>query len=457
MKHPSSSGTGAKASGGTVRALRFGALAVLLAGIAAVAIVLLQGRSSYEVTARFVSAGSLVEGNLVRQGAASVGEIAKIGLADDGIAEVTLKIDGDAAPLPQGTVARIRLDGLAGVANRYVSIERPLRGRGEIEDGGILPAENTEAPVDFDALFNALDAPTRKGLQALFRGQAQAYAEKVPEARASLSALAPALTGISDLSEALTRDEPAFRRLLQRGSAAMSALSTDRSQLTELVANTGVATEAIAAEQEALRSGLRRLPTVLDRGAGTLGTLRTTLDALDPLVAASSGVTSSLPALLRQAQQTVDAGGEPLTAVAAAITRPGADNDLVDALDQAPALARISRTALPRAARLFAENLPEMRQLRAYTPDLVSALTKAGQITANYDANGHYARTQADLLAFDLDPQSNELRPSRDAFDQLETKQSQRCPGGATQALLDGSAPQQVPGCMLSATPKGSR
>lgn len=429
----------------------------LLAAIVVVGVVLLSGRSSYEVTARFVSAGSLVTGDKVRQGAAAVGEVTKIGLSDDGTAEVRLKLEGDAAPLPQGTVARIRLDGLAGVANRYVSIERPLQGRGEIPDGGTVPVEDTQAPVDFDAIFNALDASTRKGLQALARGQAQTYAGKVPEARASLQALAPALTGVSGLADALTRDQPAFRRLLTRGAAAMTALGADRTQLTDLVANTGQATEAIAAQQTALRSGLQRLPTVLGRGATTLGTLRTTLDALDPLVAATSQATATLPGLLTRARSTVQAGGEPLTQLAAVLDRPGPDNDLVDALSQAPALARLSRTALPKSARVLVENLPEVRQLREYTPDLVAALTRAGQLTANYDANGHYARTQADLLAFELDGQ-NQLRPrsSGDAFAQIETKQNERCPGAALQALLDGSNPRQVPGCLLSATPKGT-
>ncbi len=435
-------------------------LVVALAlGVAAIAVatVLMNG-SQYEVTARFATAGSLVKGDLVRQGAAPIGEIRSIGLTDDGEAEIKLRIDPDAAPLPQGSIARIRLDGLAGVANRYITIERPLRARGTIPDGGTISSDNTHSPVDFDAFFDALDQPTRQGLQALFRGSAQSYADKVPQAKASLDALAPALNGISGLAGGLTRDEPAFRRLLTRGSVALSALSADRSQLTGVIANTGRATEAIAAQQTALRSALRRLPTVLDRGTTTLGTLRTTLDALDPLVAATSRATSTLPGLLNQTRDTVRAGGPPLTLVASAVSQPGPDNDLVDALQQAPVLARLSRTALPRAARLLVENLPEIRQLRAYTPDLVAALTRAGQITANYDANGHYARTQADLLAFDLDEQTNELHPrSGDAFRQLTTKQSRRCPGAALQALPDGSAPVQARGCQLSATPDAAR
>lgn len=438
--------------------MRVAACVALVAAVALTAWVLVHGRPTYEVTARFVSAGSLVKGDIVRQGASAIGEVGAIGLADDGVAEVKLRIDPGAAPLPEGSTATIRLDGLAGVANRYVTIDRPLRARGDIRDGGVIPTKDTQAPVDFDALFDALDAPTRRGLQALVRGQAQLYAGKVPEARANVDALAPALSGVAGLSQALTRNQPAFRRLLLRGAAAMSALGADRSQLTALVSNTGRATAAIGAQQQALRAGLHRLPVVLRRATTTFGTLRTTLDALDPLVRASSQAVPTLPGLLGQARTTVRAGGPPLTDLAAVVARPGADNDLVDALSGAPALARLSRTALPRAARVLVENLPELRQLRAYAPDVVAALSRVGQVTANYDANGHYARTQADLLAFALDPSTNQLRPrtSGNAFDQLQTKQSQRCPGGALQALLDGSAPVQVPGCELTATPGGA-
>ena len=50
---------------------------------------------------------------------------------------------------------------------------------------------------------------------------------------------------------------------------------------------------------------------------------------------------------------------------------------------------------------------------RPYVPDLLGTVTKLGQITAYYDADGHYARIQpAQLGLFHYDnPGSNLLLP----------------------------------------------
>ena len=93
--------------------------------------------------------------------------------------------------------------------------------------------------------------------------------------------------------------------------------------------------------------------------------------------------------------------------------------------------------------------------LREYTPDVIAALTNLGQAGAYYDANGHYVRTQPALFPFGLDS-NNELQtqfPSQ-RYDGL-TAVRNRCPGSASQATPDGSAPQSVPGCSTSDVPPG--
>ena len=72
-------------------------------------------------------------------------------------------MDEDVAPLHEGTTATIRSTSLSGIANRYVSITPgPNNGR-EIDDGGQIGADETNAPVDIDVLFNTLDDKTRDG------------------------------------------------------------------------------------------------------------------------------------------------------------------------------------------------------------------------------------------------------------------------------------------------------
>jgi hypothetical protein len=82
---------------------------------------------------------------------------------------------------------------------------------------------------------------------------------------------------------------------------------------------------------------------------------------------------------------------------------------------------------------------------RPYTPDLVGWFRDFGQGAANYDANGHYARIQPIFNAFQFtdNPAGGQLTPIPPSarMTGLSTGNERRCPGAATQAPPDGSAP----------------
>ena len=91
---------------------------------------------------------------------------------------------------------------------------------------------------------------------------------------------------------------------------------------------------------------------------------------------------------------------------------------------------------------------PTFPFLRPYVPDLLTAVGKLGQISAYYDANGHYARVQpAGLSIFtdaagNLDPISTANQfEDYGAFGGTNFKLFRRCPGGQTQPAVDGSSP----------------
>ena len=56
-------------------------------------------------------------------GPATVGSVKSISLTPNGQAQVTMSIDSSAAPLHEGTVARIYENSLSGIANKYVVLE----------------------------------------------------------------------------------------------------------------------------------------------------------------------------------------------------------------------------------------------------------------------------------------------------------------------------------------------
>jgi phospholipid/cholesterol/gamma-HCH transport system substrate-binding protein len=91
--------------------------------------------------------------------------------------------------------------------------------------------------------------------------------------------------------------------------------------------------------------------------------------------------------------------------------------------------------------------------VRGYTPDFASWLSNFGQLAANYDANGHYARVQPMFLPSTYSGGTLTANTPAQKLDQFEKDVGNRCPGGGVQATPDGSAPFAFGGCDPAASP----
>jgi phospholipid/cholesterol/gamma-HCH transport system substrate-binding protein len=428
---------------------RIAAGAALIVALVLVALLVLGAEGSYALRANFQDAGGLVSGDEVLIGTAQVGTISSIGLTSNGEATVAMSLDGNVAPLHQGTVARIYEDSLSGIASKYVELEPGPSTAPPISGGGVIGEGHTYSTTNLDEVFDSFDPLTRAGLQGLIRGEAESLKGRGVEANQALKYLAPGLESTSEVTAELTRDEPTFDELVVQGAQALQALASRSQQLSQLIANTSIAAGAIARQSQSLQEALELLPATLSRTTTTFKGLQTTLNVLDPLVAASKPAVRQLPEFLTQLQPLIHA---------AIPTVPELD-DLVRSLTQlgveTPGLEQIAHAAFPNLIRQFTDSEPQLDYLREYTPDVAAALTNLGQAGAYYDANGHYVRTQPDLFAFALNG-SNQLTtqfPSQ-RYQGLQVVRD-RCPGSALQPSPDGSAPHQVPGCSTAAVPPG--
>jgi phospholipid/cholesterol/gamma-HCH transport system substrate-binding protein len=436
-------------------AARVGALGALALALVVVGVLILGGGSSYSLSADFQNASGLVKGDNVLIGPAAVGTINSIGLTRNGEARVGMTLRGGVGPMHQGTVARIVEDSLSGIASRYVELEPGPSPAPTIDDGGVITATHTYSEVNIDQLFDTFDPLTRAGLKGFIRGEAASLQGRGLQANQALKYLAPGLQTTSQLTAELTRDQPTFDQLVVQGANALSALASRSGQLTQLIANTSTATGAIARQSQSLQQALGLLPGTLRQATTTFTGLQTTLDKLDPLVAASKPAVRQLPQFLASLHKVIDAGIPTIGALNDLIHNPSGGGDLTSLAEATPALARIADTAFPEMIRQLNDSENQVEYLRNFTPDVVGALTNLGQASAYFDANGHYVRTQPALFPFGLDS-NNELTtqfPSQ-RFDGLKAVRT-RCPGAASQATPDGSAPQSVPGCSTGDVPPG--
>ncbi len=434
---------------------RVAAVASLAVAIVVVVVVLLGGSSTYTLRADFQDAGGLVTGDDVLMGPAKVGSIQSISLTPNGEAQVTMAIDSGAAPMHDGTVARVYENSLSGIATRYVVLEPASADAPAIPDGGTIGEDHTYSFVSLDQVFDAIDPLTRAGLRDIIQGEAASIDGRAAAASRTLKYLAPGLASTSNLTAELDRNEPAFDGLLVEGAQTMQALASRAQQLSDLIAQANTTTGAIASQSTALEQALQLLPRTLTRSTATFAGLDSTLDALDPLVAKSKVAARRLEPFAASLNTFAKVAIPTVTALSDLIHNPAGTGDLTTLFEQTPKLAQLAATVFPRLIQAMDDSQTQLDNLREYTPDVIAALTNVGQASGYYDANGHYVRVQPTFFAFGTDS-SNELvsRSPADRYQGLQMVRS-RCPGGAVQPAPDGSSPEAVAGCQPGSTPPG--
>ncbi len=420
-------------------------LALALAILLAAWLLLFRGDGGSEYTLLFENSGQLVTDNDVQVGGRRIGSVKSIELTPDNQAAVKVSVQEPYAPLREGTKATIRLTSLSGIANRYIALTPAPESAKELEEGATLTTASTTPVVDLDQIFDTLDEKTRGDLQDVVKGFAAQFRGKGGEAGEAAKYFNPFLSTSRRLVGEVTEDESSLTRFIVDSSRLVTALAEKRDDLADLVGNTNATARAIGAENVALARALGLLPTTLRRANTTFVNLRATLDDLDVLVAESKPATKDLAPFLRELRPLVAASRPTIRDLRTLVRRDGPDNDLVEATRKMPALQKVATPAFDNGREALVKLQPVLEFIRPYTPEFAGWMRDFGQGSSNYDANGHYARIQPIFNAFNFNdnPAGGVLTPipPSQRFDGLETNQLRRCPGGASQANSDGSAP----------------
>jgi phospholipid/cholesterol/gamma-HCH transport system substrate-binding protein len=413
------------------------ALAAIVAAAIALALIVLGGGGGYRVTAEFLNAGQLVEGNAVQVGGAAVGTVEEVDLTDDGLAAVTFSVDDeDHVPLRRGTEAVVRQTSLSGIANRFIDLHLAPDDAAEIEDGGRIELSETRAAVELDQVFDIFDRGTRRALQELIEGSATAIEGRGGELRQGIRYLAPALSTGSRLFEELSRDDRLLERALIDTSEFVTALSRRREDLRRSVAGLGATFSALGARQDALAESVGLLPPFLLRANSTFVNLRRALDDVDPLVEAAEPVARRLDPFLAEARLFAADAEPTFRDLARTVRAPGSDNDLIDVMRTFPPLARVAldprrtngalrRGAFPETADALGAAAPTLALGRPYTPDFVGWFDDFST-TGAYDALGGFSRAWINLSEALYGPGP-------------KLRQFRRCPGANEEPAADGS------------------
>jgi phospholipid/cholesterol/gamma-HCH transport system substrate-binding protein len=383
-------------------------------------------------------------------------------------------------PLHAGTKATIREVSLSGVANRYVDLTLGPASAPAIPSGGRIADTSTTSEVDLDQLFDTLDAPTRRGIQALIQGSASQYQGAGQLAQTAFNYLNPAIDASSALFQELNHDTAGFTRFVVRSGSLVSDIAQRQADLTAMIRNLATTTEALAAQHTVLGNSIAELPGFMRLANATFVNLRSALDTLKPLLDASKPVAPKLERLVVQLRPLAQDAVPTVKDLANIVSRPGPNNDLIDLVKLTPGLAAVTvhnvkadgatrRGAFPETTIALNNSTPELTFARPYAVDLTGWFEGFSH-PGGYDANGAFSRVAPVVGVASLNNGILNFLPALAdaalrsvlAFGQngngigglVTTNQGDRCPGSMERGAL--YVPETGYPCNPGEVPSGS-
>jgi len=293
----------------------------------------------------------------VRISGLPVGKITKAELVD-GRPVLTIKMKGKYGPLYRD--ARLRLRPKTPLDDLYLNVEsRGHKSAGRLDEGDILDAERTRAPVDIGRVLDAFDADTRVRLEQAVDELGRGLPDHGAQFRATLVKLAPFLQAAQRLTAVTAVRRGHMRRLVHNLTLMMQELGRRDRQLRQLARGGGEALGELGASEASLSRLLAELPPTLRQLKPTFAVLRATADELDPaldaLVPSARAMPSGLNALRAfsvEAQPSLRALRRPLPALTGLVqalrpTTISLDQAFAKLRPQAPRLDRITTAVVP--------------------------------------------------------------------------------------------------------------
>ncbi|MCW2816081.1 MAG: organic solvent transporter substrate-binding protein [Nocardioides sp.] len=263
-----------------------------------------------DVYVYFEDASPLIKGNDVKASGVKVGTIGSIEV-DDGLAKVGLVLDDAVLPLHDDATALVRPVGLLG--ERYVELERGTGDAPVLDEGDVIPLEQSGRATDLDEVLNMVDAPTGTALAMLLTTLGEGVPGQGENADAAIKALAPALQDTDRLGTILADQNSVLAQLLDSVEPVATQLGSERgAQLDRLVGAADDALSATARNDEDLDSTMARLPSALVETESTLAALTGAADSTTPVLAALRPTTDDLLELSRELRAFAAAGGPAL-------------------------------------------------------------------------------------------------------------------------------------------------
>ncbi len=254
-------------------------------------------------------------------------------------------------------------------------------------------------------MLDALDAPTRAHLVGVIQELTATVNGHENDINATIQTAGPALQALGEVLRQLGTDSPAIEQLVTQMGGMMSTLSARNEAVSAIVQQLATLTSLTVKQRAALNAVLQKLPGTLSTATNTLNDVPSAVANALPLVGKLKQAADQLPAVAKNLNPVLR-GLTPLTSQLGPTLTAA-----TQLLDYTPGLLDAATATLPSITSVLSGIEPALAFLRPYTPEAIGFLTNWGSASANYDANGHYARIYAQAGAGNLNANPGVVPP----------------------------------------------
>ena len=264
----------------------------------------------YEVSALFENADDVTAKAPVRIAGIEVGKVTKVQPLEgtETGARVSMEVEESALPLHRDATLKVRprifLEG-----NKFIELKPGSPSAPVMEEGDVIPIQQTSASVQFGDILTALQSDTRRDLQVFLKEYSKSLQGKGAKGfNDSIKYWESAYKNTSLANDATLGEEPTrdLRRVLRGQQKTFSALVENEDALKGLVTNLNVTAGAFAREDVALERSVPALRDTLRSARPALLSLNGALPSLRAFAVDALPGVRSTPATLDASTPFID-------------------------------------------------------------------------------------------------------------------------------------------------------
>lgn len=265
----------------------------------------------FELKAEFETAQAVVpgQGQTLRVAGVKVGDVDDVELVD-GVAVVTFGVDRDYLPVYRDATMLLRPK--TGLKDMFFEMDPGSRSAGEIEEGGMVPLENTAPDVNLDEVLDALDSDTQAYLRVLLSGAGNGLDGRAEDLGEVLGSLGPINRDFRKLNVEVAKRKENLRRLVTNFNRLTETVGRSEEDLTRLVESSAASLGAIAEQDPNVQRAVSLLPGTLEDTREALVNVTTFANELGPTFDRLRPFARNLPEVNSSTRKLADNVTEPI-------------------------------------------------------------------------------------------------------------------------------------------------